>query len=92
MLQPRKLLKADGDSMAILEANTKEPLMARFWRVCRGPKGSGMCEEKHQGTWEVPWALYRERPIYRLPIDMSGREGDLTVTVNYPAYGESDHP
>ena len=23
---------------------------------------------------------------------VSGREGDLAVTVNYPAFGESDHP
>jgi len=35
------------------EAETKQPLEVRLWRVCRGRKERGMWEEKHQRTWET---------------------------------------
>ena len=53
LIQPRQIQKADGDGFNSSEANTKEPLKVRFWRVCRGQERAWYVWKEALRTWET---------------------------------------
>ena len=48
-----RFIDEDGDGVNEPEANIKEPIEVRFWKICRGPQRAWHVWREMSRTWET---------------------------------------